>query len=197
MSELSAAGSPSPAAAAGLSGTLDRDALAQLVAGRVHDVPDFPEPGVSFKDVTPVLADPVALRAVVDDAADRFRGRIDIVVGIEARGFMLGAATAYALGVGFVPIRKVGKLPRATHEAQYELEYGSATIEIHVDAFHPGTRVLVMDDVLATGGTAQAACELVERAGGVVVGVDVVVELGFLGGRAKLPGRDVCSLLRL
>ncbi len=169
--------------------------LPALVASRLHDVPDFPKPGVTFKDVTPLLADPVALRAVVDDAVRRFAGAVDIVVGIEARGFMIGAATAYAMGVGFVPIRKSGKLPRETHQACYELEYGNACVEIHVDALHNGQRVLIMDDVLATGGTAEAACDLVERAGGQVVGVEVIMELAELGGRAKLAGRPVCSIL--
>lgn len=169
--------------------------LAELVAGLVHDVPDFPEPGVTFKDVTPLLSDAQGLRAVVDDAVDRFRGRVDLVVGIEARGFMIGAATAYSLGLGFVPIRKAGKLPRKTHRACYDLEYGSACVEIHADSLYPGQRVLVMDDVLATGGTAAAACELVERAGGTVVAVDVVIELEALNGRAKLPGREVRAVL--
>lgn len=176
---------------------MDRTALTELVRNRLRDVPDFPEPGVVFKDFTPLLADPQALEAVVADVRSRFGGEVDMVVGIEARGFMIGAATAYAMGVGFVPIRKSGKLPRETHEACYELEYGQACIEIHVDAFAQGSRVLIMDDVLATGGTAKAACELVERAGGTVAGVDVVVELGFLNGREKLDGYDVRSVLRL
>lgn len=174
---------------------MDPSDLARLVDARLRDIPDFPEPGVSFKDFTPLLSDPVAFAAVVDEAAARFRGRVDAVVGIEARGFMLGAATAYALGVGFVPVRKAGKLPAATHAASYELEYGKATIEIHADAFAPGTRALVMDDVLATGGTAAAACDLVERLGGIVVAVDVVVEIGALPGREALVGREVRSLL--
>lgn len=176
---------------------MDRTALTELVRNRLRDVPDFPEPGVVFKDFTPLLADPQALEAVVADVRSRFGGEVDMVVGIEARGFMIGAATAYAMGVGFVPIRKSGKLPRETHEACYELEYGQACIEIHVDAFAQGSRVLIMDDVLATGGTAKAACELVERAGGTVAGVDVVVELGFLNGREQLDGYDVRSVLRL
>lgn len=174
---------------------MERTELAQLVAGRLRDVKDFPTPGIVFKDFTPLLADPAAFRAVVDDAASRFAGRVDVVVGIEARGFMIGAATAYALGVGFIPIRKSGKLPWATHEAEYDLEYGQASVEIHVDAFEGGKRALVMDDVLATGGTAEAACQLVERAGGVVVAVDCVIELGFLAGRERLAGREVYTLL--
>ncbi|MBK7723173.1 MAG: adenine phosphoribosyltransferase [Austwickia sp.] len=174
---------------------MDRTALAALVTARLRDVPDFPEPGVVFKDFTPLLADPEAMAAVVADVRDRFGGRVDMIVGIEARGFMIGAATAYALGVGFVPIRKSGKLPRQTHQACYELEYGTACVEIHADALTQGHRVLVMDDVLATGGTAEAACDLVERAGGTVVGVDVVVELGFLKGRDKLTRYEVSSVL--
>lgn len=172
-----------------------REELARLVASKLRHVPDFPEPGVLFKDFTPLLGDAEALRAVVDDTVERFRGQVDVIVGIEARGFMIGAATAYAMGVGFVPIRKAGKLPWETHAASYALEYGTATVEIHTDAFVAGKRALVMDDVLATGGTAAAACELVERAGGQVVAVDVVVELGFLKGREALPGRTVASLL--
>lgn len=176
---------------------MDRTALAELVRSRLQDVPDFPEPGVVFKDFTPLLADPRAMAAVVADVQGRFGGKVDMVVGIEARGFMIGAATAYALGVGFVPIRKAGKLPRETHKACYALEYGEACVEIHIDAFTAGHRVLVMDDVLATGGTAKAACELVERAGGTVVGVDVVVELGFLQGRDKLGVYEVRSVLTI
>ncbi len=174
---------------------MDRTALAELVSSRLRDVPDFPEPGVVFKDFTPLLADPAAMSAVVTDVMARFGGRVDMVVGIEARGFMIGAAAAYAMGVGFVPIRKAGKLPRDTHRACYALEYGEACVEIHIDAFTAGRRVLIMDDVLATGGTAKAACDLVERAGGTVVGVDVVVELGFLHGRDKLAGYPVQSVL--
>ena len=171
------------------------DSLASLVSARLRDIPDFPEPGVLFKDFTPLLADPVAFAAVVDDAATRYRGRVDVVVGIEARGFMIGAATAYALGVGFVPVRKQGKLPAECEAADYALEYGTATIEIHRDAFAPGTRVLVMDDVIATGGTVAATCDLVERLGGEVVGVDVVVEIAALGGRATLGRRPLTSML--
>lgn len=169
--------------------------LAELVSSRLRDIQDFPVQGVSFKDFTPLLGDNESFRAVVDDAALRFSGRVDRVVGIEARGFMLGAATAYALGVGFVPVRKAGKLPARTRAASYALEYGQATIEIHADAFAPGTRVLVMDDVLATGGTACAACDLVEELGGTVVGVDVVVEIGALHGRKALRGRELTSVL--
>ncbi|MEI2825469.1 MAG: adenine phosphoribosyltransferase [Dermatophilaceae bacterium] len=166
-----------------------------LVASKLRDIPDFPTPGVLFKDFTPLLADADAVRAVVDDVARRYRGRVDVVVGVEARGFILGAAAAYAMGVGFVPVRKAGKLPGRTHEAEYTLEYGTATLEVHVDAFISGHRVLIMDDVLATGGTAAATCDLVERAGASVVALEFVLEIGFLNGRAALPGRVVSAML--
>lgn len=160
-----------------------------------RQVPDFPEPGVVFRDLTPVLADPVGLRAVVDDIAGRHAGAVDVVVGIEARGFILGAATAYALGLGFVPIRKAGKLPGATHRAEYTLEYGTATLEVHQDAFLADHRALVLDDVLATGGTAAASCELVERAGARVAALEIVLELEALHGRDKLTGRPLHAIL--
>ncbi len=178
---------------------MDREALAlaDLVASRLRDVHDFPQPGVVFKDFTPLLADPHALQAVVDDIVVRYHGRVDAIAGIEARGFMIGTACAVALGVGFIPIRKKGKLPAATFTASYDLEYGSETIEVHQDACGPGARVLIMDDVLATGGTAAAACELVEQTGAQVVAVDVVCEIGSLGGRAKLSERQVHALLQI
>lgn len=168
-----------------------------LVLSHVRDIPDFPQPGVDFKDFTPLLADGAALRVVADEVATRYAGRVDVVVGVEARGFILAGATAYALGVGFVPVRKQGKLPGPTHRAEYTLEYGTATLEVHVDSFVAGHRVLVMDDVLATGGTAAAACALVERAGATVVAVEVVLEIGALDGRAALPGREVTALVRV
>jgi len=171
--------------------------IADLVASRLRDIPDFPVPGVIFKDFTPLLSDGPALRAVVQDISGRYAGRVDVVVGIEARGFILGAAVAYDLGIGFVPVRKVGKLPGVTHRAEYDLEYGSAVIEVHADAFKSGRRALVMDDVLATGGTAQATCELVERAGASVEAFEVVLELCFLHGRSKLVGRPVHAMLSL
>lgn len=176
---------------------MDRAALAALVASRLRDVQDFPEPGVLFKDFTPLLADPHAMRAVVDDVVARYEGRIDVITGIEARGFMIGTACAVALGVPFVPVRKKGKLPAATFTASYDLEYGSATIEVHQDACGPGQRVLVMDDVLATGGTAAAACELVDRTGAQVVAIDIVCEISSLGGRDRLRDRDVQALLQI
>ncbi|GAB3589029.1 adenine phosphoribosyltransferase [Angustibacter peucedani] len=166
-----------------------------LLRQHVRDVPDFPEPGVVFKDIAPLLADGPAFGAVVEHLAERYRGRVDVVVGIEARGFVLAAPLAYALGLGFVPVRKAGKLPGATLGAEYDLEYGSARIEVQGDAFRPGQRALVLDDVLATGGTAEACCELVERAGAEVVEVAMLLELSFLHGRERLPGRVVHSLL--
>jgi adenine phosphoribosyltransferase len=171
-------------------------ALAELVASRTLDVPDFPRPGVLFKDLMPLFADGAAFRQVIDGivayhGADSF----DLVAGIEARGFVLAAAVAYATGAGVVPVRKAGKLPRATHAVSYDLEYGQATLEVHTDAFAGGRRVLLLDDVLATGGTAAAALELVDRAGGTVAGFTVLLELGFLAGRDRLGGRPVHALL--
>ena len=160
--------------------------LAELVDARLRDVKDFPSPGIVFKDVTPVLADAEVFSAVVRDMAERRRGTVDVVVGIEARGFIFGAALAHELGLGFVPVRKAGKLPGATRGLTYELEYGTATIEIHEDAFVAGARVLLVDDVLATGGTAEAACRLLEQAGAEVVAFETLVELAFLAGRERL-----------
>jgi len=171
--------------------------IADVIASRLRDIPDFPVPGVVFKDFTPLLSDGPAFRAVVQDISSRYVGQVDVIVGIEARGFILGAAVAYELGLGFVPVRKAGKLPGQTHSAEYQLEYGSAVIEVHMDAFIAGARVLVMDDVLATGGTAAATCDLIERAGANVAAVEVVLELGFLNGRSKLPGRTVHAMLSL
>jgi adenine phosphoribosyltransferase len=169
--------------------------LSQIVRDRIRDVPDYPAPGVMFKDITPLLADAGAFAQVVEGFAALYRGGIDLVVGIEARGFILAAPVAVALGAGFVPIRKAGKLPHTTVGAEYELEYGTAEIEVHVDGIVPGHRVLVIDDVLATGGTAVAACGLVERVGGVVSGLAVLLELTFLKGRERLSGRDVRALV--
>ncbi len=177
--------------------TESTESIAQLVASRLRDIPDFPEPGVSFKDFTPLLSDGAALRAVVRDIAARREGSIDVVVGIEARGFIIGAAVAYELGTGFVPVRKAGKLPGETLHVDYELEYGSATIEVHADAFVAGARVLVVDDILATGGTAAATCDLLERAGAKVVAFEAVAELGFLGGRDRLGSRVVHTMVTL
>ncbi|WP_407946387.1 adenine phosphoribosyltransferase [Pedococcus dokdonensis] len=167
--------------------------LSERVDAALRDVQDFPSPGILFKDVTPVLADGQLFGDVIRDLAERRRGSIDLVVGIEARGFILGAALAHELGVGFVPVRKAGKLPGAVLGLTYDLEYGSATVEIHEDAFVGGERVLLVDDVLATGGTAAAACELLEQAGAEVVAFETLVELAFLPGRERLAGREVHS----
>ncbi|PRX96048.1 adenine phosphoribosyltransferase [Allonocardiopsis opalescens] len=168
--------------------TVDRAAdLGALIAARVRDVPDYPQPGVVFKDITPLLADAGAFGQVVGAVVAQYgAGAVDKVAGIEARGFILGAPVADRAGAGFVPVRKAGKLPSQVIAASYDLEYGSATIEVHADAFTPGERVLIVDDVLATGGTARAAVELVRRAGATVVGVSVLLELAFLHGRERL-----------
>ena len=166
----------------------------------IRDVPDFPSPGILFKDITPVLADPVLFADLIHAMAGEFTGAgITHVVGIESRGFLFGVPVAMALGVPFAPARKLGKLPWRTEREAYALEYRSDVLEMHVDALHSkdaGTpRVLVVDDVLATGGTAQAASGLVERLGGEVAAIAVLLELGFLGGRAKLSGRDIHAVL--
>jgi adenine phosphoribosyltransferase len=168
--------------------------LAELIRARVFDIPDYPTPGIVFKDITPLLGDGAALRAVVGALA-RGHGPVDKVAGIEARGFILAASAACELGAGFVPVRKEGRLPRPTYAESYQLEYGIATIEVHQDAFRPGERVLIVDDVLATGGTAEAAANLVRRAGAEIAGVAVILELTFLGGRDKLKGQPVRALL--
>jgi adenine phosphoribosyltransferase len=169
--------------------------LTQLLTDRLVDVPDWPQPGVVFKDITPLLADPVAFRSAIAAMVQLQQEPFDLVVGIEARGFMLAAAVAYAAGVGVVPVRKAGKLPRATHSSSYTLEYGEATLEVHQDAFHPGQRVLVIDDVLATGGTAQTTLELIERTGARVVSLTVLIELTFLAGREKITKHPVHTIL--
>ena len=170
------------------------DDVAALLFERIRDVPDYPKPGIVFKDITPLLADGPAFAAVVEALADGSEG-VTKVVGIEARGFILAAPVAYVLGAGFVPVRKQGKLPAPTLAESYELEYGEATLEVHIDAFGAGDRVLIVDDVLATGGTAAATAELVRRTGARVAGITVLLEIGFLAGRAKLPGLDVRALL--
>jgi adenine phosphoribosyltransferase len=185
---------------AGPYGPVDHEALRRLVESRVRDVPDFPEAGVVFKDITPLLADPAALATVVGALArhgqdDAGRTVVDKVVGIEARGFILAAPVALALGAGFVPVRKKGKLPGPTHEVSYELEYGRATLEVHRDAFAAGDRVLVVDDVLATGGTVLATAELVRQCAAAVEHVAVLLELSFLHGRGRLADLDATALL--
>jgi adenine phosphoribosyltransferase len=200
------------------SASADSD-LPGLISARIRDIPDYPQPGVLFKDITPLLADGDVFAAVVSAMAEGSRGgegglgqgagqgvgglgqgvgglgRIDKVVGIEARGFILAAPVACCLGAGFVPVRKQGKLPAETLAESYQLEYGTATVEVHIDAFQPGDRVLIVDDVLATGGTAAASVSLVRRSGAEVAAVSVLLELGFLGGRARLPDVEVRSLL--
>jgi adenine phosphoribosyltransferase len=162
----------------------------------IRDVPDFPEPGIVFKDITPVLADPMAFSTITDLIVVHFgRGNVDKVVGIEARGFILASPVAYHFNAGFVPIRKQGKLPWETLDEEYALEYGTATIEVHRDAVQPGERVLIVDDVLATGGTAKAAASLVERIGGKVCGIACLIELGFLKGRDQLQGYELFTLI--
>ena len=168
--------------------------IARVITSHIRDVPDYPQPGVLFKDITPLLAEPKAFAAVVDALADAF-GPVDKVAGIEARGFILAAPVAYQTGSGFVPVRKKGKLPSATFAQEYQLEYGTATLEVHQDAFEPGDRVLIVDDVLATGGTACATATLVRQAGAEVAGIAVLMELSFLNGRAALSGLDVRALL--
>ncbi|MEY2476117.1 MAG: adenine phosphoribosyltransferase [Actinomycetota bacterium] len=162
----------------------------------IRDIPDFPKPGVVFKDITPLLSDGKAFRATIDALSERFEGRpVDKVLGIEARGFIIAAPIAYRLGAGFVPVRKAGKLPWELEKEEYSLEYRNDILEIHRDAVQPGERALLIDDVLATGGTAAATMRLVEKLGGEIVGLGFVIELAFLGGRARLAGHEAVSLL--
>jgi adenine phosphoribosyltransferase len=162
----------------------------------IRDIPDFPKPGIVFKDITPLLADAGAFRDLIGALVDPYRGRVDTVLGIESRGFIIGAAAALALGTGIAIVRKPGKLPFRTHRASYELEYGSDTLEIHHDAVGRGHRILLIDDLLATGGTASAAIELVGHCGGTVTACAFVIELAFLDGRKRLTPLEVHSLLR-
>jgi adenine phosphoribosyltransferase len=163
---------------------------------QIRDVPDFPKKGIIFKDITPLLADGRTFAAAIDRLAEPFMGQgVQIVAGIESRGFLLATPIAYRLGAGVVPIRKKGKLPRAVKSASYALEYGTDSIEAHADAFAKGTKVLLVDDVLATGGTAAAAVELIESIGGTLAGTAFLIELGFLDGRKKLPGQKIHSLV--
>jgi adenine phosphoribosyltransferase len=169
----------------------------EQIKALVRDVPDFPEPGIVFKDITPVLADENAFSTIIDLIVVHFgRGNVDKVVGIEARGFILAAPVAYHFGAGVVPVRKKGKLPWNTVETTFTLEYGEATLQLHEDAVQPGERVLVVDDVLATGGTAAAAASLVERIGGKVCGIACLIELEFLHGREKLPQYDLFTMIQ-
>lgn len=165
-------------------------------ASLIRDIPDFPKSGILFKDITPILGNPEAFREVIDALVKQAAFlKPDLIAGIESRGFLLGAPVALALGIGFVPIRKAGKLPSQTEREEYALEYGTAIVEIHRDAVQPGQRVLIIDDLLATGGTAAAAVRLVEKLGGRVGGLSFLIELGFLPGRDALNGYAVHSLL--
>ena len=167
------------------------------LAAQIRDVPDFPKQGIVFKDITTLLNKGPAFRQAIDLLADRVREfEVDAVVGMESRGFIFAAPLAYLLGVGLVPVRKLGKLPAAVVSVEYELEYGSNTLELHVDALQPGQRVLIVDDLLATGGTVAATVELVERLGATVVAAAFLVELVFLKGRKRLPDREVVSLIK-
>jgi adenine phosphoribosyltransferase len=169
----------------------------EQIKALVRDVPDFPEPGIVFKDITPVLADENAFSTIIDLIVVHFgRGNVDKVVGIEARGFILAAPVAYHFGAGVVPVRKKGKLPWKTVETTFTLEYGEATLQLHEDAVQPGERVLIVDDVLATGGTSAAAASLVERIGGKVCGIACLIELEFLRGREKLPQYDLFTMIQ-
>ena len=162
----------------------------------IRNIPDFPKPGIQFKDITPVLADARLFSGSIDLLTEKFKpGSVDAVVGIDARGFIFAAAAAVKLQAGFVPVRKKGKLPYQTHEQQYDLEYGTATVAVHVDALKPGSRVLLIDDLLATGGTAAAAAALVTRLGAQILEISFLIELGFLGGRQKLKNYPVRSLI--
>jgi adenine phosphoribosyltransferase len=166
------------------------------IAARVRNIPDFPKPGIQFKDITPVLADAKLFAGAIDLLTKNYvPGSVDAVVGIDARGFIFAAAAAFKLQAGFVPIRKKGKLPYATHEASYDLEYGSNTVAIHTDAVRPGSKVILVDDLLATGGTAGAAIALLRKIGANIIEASFLIELGFLSGRAKLDGVPIRSLI--
>jgi adenine phosphoribosyltransferase len=172
------------------------DPRIDLIQSRIRNVPDFPKPGIMFKDITPLLADGAAFGACIDVMAEQHdKSSYDVIVGMEARGFIFGAALAARAGKGFVPVRKPGKLPWQTHQMEYELEYGTDKVEMHKDAVLPKQRVLVVDDVIATGGTAWAACELVRALGGTVVGASFLIELSFLPGRKRIEPVPVSSVI--
>ena len=173
------------------------DKRIELLTSRIRDIPDFPKPGIIFKDITPLLADPQAFATSLEMFEERYKDEgVDVIVGIESRGFMFGAALANKMNKSFVPVRKPGKLPAATYRCEYELEYGTDACEIHQDAIPKGAKVLVIDDLLATGGTARATAELVGRAGGEVVGIAFVIELTFLNGAEKLSPFPPYSLIK-
>jgi adenine phosphoribosyltransferase len=173
--------------------------VSKVIESLIRDVPDFPKEGIVFKDITPILADAKASALIYDAMSAPYldaNEQIDLVLGIESRGFIFGTPVAQALGVGFAPVRKPGKLPWKTVSQSYQLEYGEDTLELHQDAIQEGQRVVIVDDLLATGGTMEAACKLVEVLGGVVVGCSFLIELGFLNGRERLGERPVHSLIR-
>ena len=170
---------------------------AAAIERAIRNIPDFPKPGIQFKDITPVLGDPKLFAASIDLLTAGFKpGEVDVVIGIDARGFIFAGAAALKWGAGFVPIRKQGKLPFSTHEKGYDLEYGSNVLAIHTDAIKPGSRVVLVDDLLATGGTAGAAAELIHKIGGQLLEVSFLIELSFLNGREKLPGVPVRSIVK-
>ena len=174
----------------------EEKSMEAMLRENIRDIPDFPKPGIIFKDITPLLQNHEAFAATISNLVERYKGKkIDVVVGIESRGFLFGAPLAHQIGTSFVPLRKKGKLPYKTVDMTYDLEYGTATIEIHTDAISEGQRVLVLDDLLATGGTAGAACELVRKLGGELVECAFVVELGFLNGREKIKGVPIHSMI--
>lgn len=169
--------------------------LADLIRGNIREIPDYPSPGVLFRDITPLLANGPAFGAMIEALADHYEGRIDAIAGLESRGFILAAPLAVKLGIGMLTVRKAGKLPGPVIGVDYALEYGTARMELRPDTVHPKDRILVLDDVLATGGTAAASVELVERAGGNVAGLAMLMELKELGGRERLAGYDVETVL--
>lgn len=174
-----------------------REKTMEKLKQKIRDVPDFPKPGIVFKDITPLLADVRSFQLVIDTFAKRYAAKaVDSIVAVESRGFIFGSALAYRIDAGFVPVRKKGKLPFKTESVEYALEYGTDRIEMHQDAIHAGSHVLVIDDLLATGGTAKATCDLVEKVGGKVVECAFVIELGFLNGREKLKGHEIYSLIQ-
>ena len=177
--------------------SLDAHTDGSWMTALVRDIADYPQPGVTFRDITPLLGSGEGFRRAIDELGGRFDGvSVDRVVGVEARGFIPGAAIAYRIGAAFVPVRKAGKLPWAVAREEYQLEYGTDKLEIHRDAIHPAERVLIIDDVLATGGTAEATARLVQTLGGDIVGIGVLIELADLGGRARLAAHHVESLVR-
>lgn len=174
------------------------DTCCEILKRHLRDIPDFPKKGIIFKDITPLLSDPSALALAVELLANPFRGKgIDVVVGAESRGFIFGIAVAQCLAAGFVPIRKPGKLPAKTIRATYDLEYGTDSLEVHADAIKPGQKVLMVDDLLATGGTMRACCDLIKTLGGNIVGITFLIELMFLHGRDRLKEYNVTSVIKV